>query len=94
MLKHDADLFVDRVDPERAIQIMKSISKWKLRFGLDTGGKDSALLLVEAMQQVVEGQKRLHLVGLTGCQRSRRKGWHTSLFQSKLFMRHPRSEKE
>lgn len=66
MLKHGADLLVDRVDPERAIQIVKAVTKGKLRFGLDTRGKESAGQLARAMHQSPEGERRAHLVGLTG----------------------------
>lgn len=66
MLKHGADLLVDRLDPERAIEIVKGITQGKLRFGLDTRGRESAKLLAQAMESAYEktGQKA-HLVGLT-----------------------------
>ncbi len=67
MLKYGADLLVDRLDPERAIQIIKAVTRGNLRFGLDTRGKESATLLTQAMQPVSEDIKvRSHLVGLTG----------------------------
>jgi D-arabinose 1-dehydrogenase-like Zn-dependent alcohol dehydrogenase len=66
MLKHGADLLVDRLDSERAVQIVKAVTRGKLRFGLDTRGKESALLLAQAMQQGSESGRRAHLVGLTG----------------------------
>jgi hypothetical protein len=67
MLRHGADLLVDRLDTERAISVVKSITKGKLRFGLDTRGKESAALLAQAMQAENGGsEKRAHLVGLTG----------------------------
>jgi D-arabinose 1-dehydrogenase-like Zn-dependent alcohol dehydrogenase len=67
MLKHGADLLVDRVDPKRAIAIVKAVTKGKLRFGLDTRGKESALLLAQAMQHGgTDSEGRSHLVGLTG----------------------------
>ncbi|KAK0127125.1 hypothetical protein ONS96_006683 [Cadophora gregata f. sp. sojae] len=67
MLKHGADLLVDRLDPERAVEIVKGVTKGKLRFGLDTRGKDSAKLLASVMQSASEGSgSRAHLVGLVG----------------------------
>lgn len=67
MLKHGADLLVDRLDPDRAVEIVKSITKGNLRFGLDTRGKDSAKLLASVMQSTSEGsESRAHLVGLVG----------------------------
>jgi D-arabinose 1-dehydrogenase-like Zn-dependent alcohol dehydrogenase len=64
MLKHGADLLVDRLDPERAIAIIKGVTKGKLRFALDTRGRDTASLLASAMQPELEGGIRSHLVGL------------------------------
>lgn len=66
MLKHGADLLVDRLDEERVVDIVKGITKGKLRFGLDTRGRESASKLTNAMQQGLDGEKRSHLVGLTG----------------------------
>lgn len=67
MLRHGADLLVDRLDTGRAISIVKGITQGRLRFGLDTRGKDTAALLAEAMQVEGErGNKGAHLVGLTG----------------------------
>ena len=65
MLKYGADLLIDRYDPERAIAIVKGVTKGKLRFGLDTRGKESAKLLAQAMGDSEDGTKA-HLVGLTG----------------------------
>ncbi|RAL62449.1 hypothetical protein DID88_005015 [Monilinia fructigena] len=49
------------------ISIVKGITKGKLRFGLDTRGRESTALLAQAMRSEIglEG-KRAHLVGLTG----------------------------
>ena len=74
MLKHGADLLVDRLDPERAIEIIKAVTRGKLRFGLDTRGKESALLLARAMQQGDNSEKRAHLVGLTGLPKEKIEG--------------------
>lgn len=67
MLKYGADLLVDRLDGERAIDVVRGVTKGKLRFGLDTRGKESALLLAQAMQLGGgETKGRSHLVGFTG----------------------------
>ncbi|RFU23894.1 hypothetical protein B7463_g12446, partial [Scytalidium lignicola] len=67
MLKHGADLLVDRLDTTRAIEIIKSVTHGKLRFSLDTRGRESAALLAAAMsKERKEGEPRAHLVGLTG----------------------------
>jgi NADPH:quinone reductase-like Zn-dependent oxidoreductase len=67
MLRHGADLLVDRLDTERAVSIVKSITQGRLRFGLDTIGKGTAALLAEAMRmEDGGGEIRAHLVGLTG----------------------------
>lgn len=64
MLKHGADLLVDRYDTERAITIIKSVTKGKLRFALDTRGRETATLLASAMQTGADDGSRAHLIGL------------------------------
>lgn len=66
MLKYKADLLVDRLDTERAISIIKGVTKGKLRFALDTQGRESAALLAEALQNQHKDNHRSHLVGLVG----------------------------
>lgn len=65
MLRLGADLLVDRHDTERAISIVKGVTKGKLRFGLDTRGGESAALLACALRAKSQ-LNRGHLVGLTG----------------------------
>jgi D-arabinose 1-dehydrogenase-like Zn-dependent alcohol dehydrogenase len=90
MLKHGADLLVDRFDTDRAVQIVKDVTKGKLRFGLDTRGKEPALLLAQAMQQGGEGEKRAHLVGLTGLPKEETKGVVYHSVPIKAFHEAPR----
>lgn len=67
MLKHGADLLVDRLDTTRAIEIIKSVTQGNLRFSLDTRGRDTATLLATAMsKERKDGEPRAHLIGLTG----------------------------
>ncbi|KAK3348551.1 chaperonin 10-like protein [Neurospora tetraspora] len=44
-----ADLLVDSHDPERAVQIIRQNLKGKLRFGVDTRGRESATSLLHAL---------------------------------------------
>ncbi|KAG0650527.1 Trans-enoyl reductase lepG [Hyphodiscus hymeniophilus] len=91
MLRHGADLLVDRLDTERAISIVKSITQGKLRFGLDTRGKETATLLAQAMQAEDEGgEKRAHLVGLTGLPNQPVNGVVTHSVPIKAFHEAPR----
>ncbi|OCK76333.1 quinone oxidoreductase [Lepidopterella palustris CBS 459.81] len=76
------DLLVDSYDPERAIEIIRANTKGKLRFGIDTRGRDTATHLLHALMpepQLVNGHATsashddakqpkvsAHLVGLTG----------------------------
>jgi NADPH:quinone reductase-like Zn-dependent oxidoreductase len=63
LLEAGAELLVDRLDPERAIAIIRGVTKGRLKFALDTVGKDTA----EKLQQALfTGEERSHLVGLTG----------------------------
>ncbi|KAM0321682.1 hypothetical protein ACHAPQ_009300 [Fusarium lateritium] len=49
------DLLVDSHDPERAISILRANTNGKLRFGIDTRGKDTAEILLRAL-----GPEELH----------------------------------
>ncbi|KAM0438717.1 hypothetical protein ACHAPT_001474 [Fusarium lateritium] len=49
------DLLVDSHDPERAVAILRANTKGKLRFGIDTRGKDTAEILLRAL-----GPEELH----------------------------------
>ncbi|KAL9612089.1 MAG: hypothetical protein Q9167_003311 [Letrouitia subvulpina] len=73
-----ADLLVDRKDPSRAIEIIRSVTKGNLRYSIDTVGKETATHLQEALHQ--SGEKtQAHLVGLTGLPKARLPGisYHT-----------------
>ena len=63
LLEAGAELLVDRLDTERAIAIIRGVTKGRLRFALDTVGKDTAEKLQQALST---GEERSHLVGLTG----------------------------
>ncbi|KAF5006231.1 hypothetical protein FDECE_7391 [Fusarium decemcellulare] len=49
------DLLVDSHDPERAVAIIRANTKGKLRFGIDTRGRDTAEILLRAL-----GPEELH----------------------------------
>ena len=56
---------VDRYDPSRAIDIIANVANDELRYGLDTVGKETAGYLQQALNQS-RGNRKAHLVGLTG----------------------------
>ena len=60
-----ADVLVDRQDPARAVEIIRSVTKGELRFALDTVGKETATHLQESLPRSTR-HKQAHLVGLTG----------------------------
>ena len=60
-----ADVLVDRQDPSRAVEIIRSVTKGRLRFALDTVGKETATQLQDSLQNS-GGDGWAHLVGLTG----------------------------
>lgn len=70
LLDAGADLLIDRKDPERAIQIIRGVTKGKLRFALDIVGKDTATILQGALQQNDESEPS-HLLGVTGLPQTR-----------------------
>jgi NADPH:quinone reductase-like Zn-dependent oxidoreductase len=70
-----ADLLVDSHNPERAIEIIRSVTENKLRFGIDTIGRQTAEHLQKSLHQwdspQVNGSTNTqksysHLVGLSG----------------------------
>ena len=79
-----ADLLVDRHDPSRAVQIIRSVTKGKLRFALDTVGKETATHLQESLLQS-KGSEQGHLVGLTGLPKTRLPGLKYHSVPIKLF---------
>ena len=58
------DLLVDRQDSNRAIEVIRAVTKGQLRFALDFVGKETAGFLQQALNQ--QGEFQSHLVGLTG----------------------------
>ncbi|KID82539.1 GroES-like protein [Metarhizium guizhouense ARSEF 977] len=45
------DLLVDSYDPARAVDVLRTATGGRLRFGLDTRGRESATYLLQALQQ-------------------------------------------
>lgn len=79
-----ADVLVDRQDPSRAVEIIRSVTNGRLRFSLDTVGKETATLLQGALQKP-EGGKEAHLVGLTGLPMARLSGVRYHSVPIKVF---------
>ena len=67
------DFLVDRRDTSRAVEIIRSLTRGKLRFALDSVGKETATYLQESLQRSTEG-RRSHLVGLTGLPKTKLPG--------------------
>ncbi|KAJ5084955.1 Polyketide synthase enoylreductase [Penicillium alfredii] len=67
LLQLGADLLVDRQDPHRAIEVIRGITRGKLRYAIDLVGSDTATLL----QRGLETTGHAHLLGLTGLPKSR-----------------------
>ena len=74
-----ADLLVDSADRSRAIQIIRSIAGGRLRYAMDTTGRESATILLEALKpdpsEVDDSSlPRAHLVGFTGVPKAQTPG--------------------
>ena len=65
LIDYGADVLVDRHDPSRAVEIIRSVTKGNLRFALDAVGKETATNLQASLANAQEGIQA-HLVGLTG----------------------------
>jgi NADPH:quinone reductase-like Zn-dependent oxidoreductase len=63
LLEAGADLLVDRLDTDRAVAIVRGVTGGRLRFALDTVGRDTAVKLRETLSSSGD---RSHLVGLSG----------------------------
>ncbi|CAC9891086.1 unnamed protein product [Aureobasidium pullulans] len=64
--ERQGSILVDSHDPIRAINVVRAITKGKLRFAVDTVGKETAGHLVQMLQADAQEGRRAHLVGLTG----------------------------
>ncbi|KEQ82841.1 GroES-like protein [Aureobasidium pullulans EXF-150] len=64
--EREGSILVDSHDPIRAINVVRAITKGKLRFAVDTVGKETAGHLVQMLQADAQEERRAHLVGLTG----------------------------
>jgi hypothetical protein len=61
-----ADLLVDNHDPERAVEIIRRVTRNNLRFAVDTIGKKTAEQLRGALREGGEDGLQSHLVGFSG----------------------------
>jgi NADPH:quinone reductase-like Zn-dependent oxidoreductase len=64
--QREGSILVDSHDPTRAVEIVRSITKGRLKFAVDTVGKETAGYLAQMLQADVQAGTRAHLVGLTG----------------------------
>lgn len=64
LLLAGADLLIDRFDTDRAISIIKGVTRGQLRFGLDAVGSETASLLQSSLSST--NQQKSHLAGLSG----------------------------
>lgn len=64
LLTAGADLLVDRFDTDRAVSIIRGVTRGQLRFGLDAVGSETASLLQSTLSSSHE--QKSHLAGLTG----------------------------
>lgn len=85
LLAAGADVLVDRQDPDRAVDVIRGVTEGKLRYAVDTVGRDTATLL----QKTLDLTGRAHLLGLTGLpkERDERICYHT--VPIKLFHESP-----
>ena len=84
LLEAGTDLLVDRGDADRAIAIIRSITKGKLRFALDTAGKETAAHLQACLGPDEHGREA-HLVGLTGLPKTTAPGVKHHIVPIKIF---------
>lgn len=83
--EREGSIIVDSHDPVRAIEIVRSITKGKLRFAVDTVGKETAGHLAAMLAADTQEGKRAHLVGLTGIPKETAEGIVSHSVPIKLF---------
>ncbi|KAL4809853.1 chaperonin 10-like protein [Aspergillus unguis] len=67
-----ADILVDRLDTQRAVDVIKGVTGNKLRYAVDIVGAETAGLLQRALDPTIrEDGQHAHLLGLTGLPRER-----------------------
>ncbi|KAF4153800.1 hypothetical protein CNMCM6936_009538 [Aspergillus lentulus] len=72
LLDAGADLLVDRHDTARAVDIIRGVTRKKLRYAIDIVGKDTATLLQQTLDATVHDDgSHAHLLGLTGLPKER-----------------------
>ncbi|KAF2086020.1 GroES-like protein [Saccharata proteae CBS 121410] len=64
LVNRGADLLVDSHDPDRALEVIRGVTKDNLRFAVDTTSKETTVRLIGAFPD--GGKARRHLVGLAG----------------------------
>ena len=67
LLQSGADLLVDRHNTDRAVEIIRGVTRGKLRYGIDIVGRETATLL----EQTLDPSGHAHLLGLTGLPKER-----------------------
>jgi D-arabinose 1-dehydrogenase-like Zn-dependent alcohol dehydrogenase len=85
LLQAGADLLVDRYDTERAISIIRGVTKGKLRFGLDTVGRDTAEQLQKTLCTDNDDGRTSHLVGLANIPKTKTPGIMNHKVPIKVF---------
>lgn len=83
--EREGSIIVDSHDPVRAVNVVRSITKGRLRFAVDTVGKDTAGQLMLALNADTQEGKRAHLVGLTGVPKETVEGVVSHSVPIKLF---------
>ncbi|KAK5165848.1 uncharacterized protein LTR77_008771 [Saxophila tyrrhenica] len=83
-----ADFMVDRYDTKRAIEILRAVTGNKLRFGIDTAGKETAEYLQEALASTNTGGKS-HILGLSGLPKDAPNGVIQHAVPIKIFHEDP-----
>lgn len=79
-----ADFQIDRQDPQRAIEVLKSVTGGQLRFGVDVVSVETASALQEALQKSSSGPQS-HLLGLAGTPKETAQGVVIHKVPIKLF---------
>ncbi|KAJ5320010.1 hypothetical protein N7508_000293 [Penicillium antarcticum] len=81
-----ADLLIDRHDQNRAVEIIRGVTKNKLRYAIDIVGNETAATL----EKTLNPDGHAHLLGLTGLPKERNSGIRYHTVPIKLFHSAPK----
>lgn len=75
IIARENSVLVDSSNAQRAVEVIRALTGNSLRFGIDTVGKETSGHLLDSLADVdAEKGRRAHIIGLSGMQKSTKRG--------------------